>query len=591
MCGSCWAFGTLGTLEMAIAVYDGDHVDLSEQHIVDCNRDGSSCGGGYWAYETIMEDTGAAWESDYPYRARDGRCSVDGLERPYHIKSWGSVPAHDLDAIKSAIYEYGSVAVTMASCGSIPGYTGGVYDSTECNRTSTNHIVTLVGWDDSISHRQGSGVWVLRNSWGTGWGDGGYMLAAYGVARIAEDVTYSEYEALDPTDTDEDGVIDLRDNCPEAVNPGQIDSDLDGSGDACDSVFDVVERDMSLSDDDSRVLSLGFDFPFFGQTYSEVHVNSDGNLTFGEGDAQTSARDESRFLTGAPRIAFFYSDLNPGGGGSVTYLKEDEQTLTIRYQGVPEYSSSGGGGANSVEVTLHSSGRITINVSASTLSGSDPKCVIGISRGGAGNSATEVDLSSIGDGIIAYEGQNAVFETFSGGESFDLSGQPISFSPTGEPNRPPTVDIEADPRTGDAPLEVQFRAIAADEDGTIASYHWDFGDRTVSEEQDPLKVFEFEGDYTVTLTVTDNSGEAATATTLVAVGHDLPPDDGDDDGGPDDGDDDADGGPDGPSGGDEPLNGMVGIGGCSAAGPNAPAASRWPAALLVGLALFAARRR
>jgi len=77
-------------------------------------------------------------------------------------------------------------------------------------------------------------------------------------------------------------------------------------------------------------------------------------------------------------------------------------------------------------------------------------------------------------------------------------------------NNPPTSSISASPRSGEAPLTVQFVGLGADTDGTISSYHWDFDDGTTSNEQNPTHTFASEGTYNITLTVTDNEGEIGT---------------------------------------------------------------------------------
>ncbi len=529
-CGSCWAFATVGTLEVAVAAYDGDHVDLSEQFLVDCNPYGYGCGGGMDVHDMHEEGQGSVWESDYPYQARDGACRSSGLERQYTIMRSGTVETGNTEQIKAAIYQYGSVWTSMNVCGSIPGYTGGVYDSTECSWGTPNHAVLLVGWDDTVSHSQGTGVWIMRNSWGSSWGDGGYMQAAYNVALLGQfDANFVEYVPLDPTDTDDDGVIDLRDNCPEIPNASQLDVDLDGNGDACDDRFDAIVQTVSLADDDSETISLGFAFPFFGEEYNDVHINSDGNLTFGSSDAQAEARDQPHFLTGPPRIGVLYADLNPSSGGSVTYRKDDPDTFTVLWSNVPEYSRTGGGGSNSAEVTIDVTGRITINVASNSLSGNDPQCIVGVTRGGSSNDASESDLSSLADGNISYDGTSAIYEVFAGGDTFDLEGRALSFGGAVEPNLAPTAALEASVRSGTAPLEVHFTGHGADEDGTIVNYHWDFGDRTVSGVQNPRKVFEQDGEYLVTLTVFDDQGATATDTTTIFVGTDAPPPDEDDD--------------------------------------------------------------
>jgi hypothetical protein len=422
-CGSCWAFGTIAAVEAEIATVEGRLVNLSEQYVLDCSGRGT-CAGGYWAYDFVRRQ-GIAEEAAYPYRGYDQRCNR-GVERPVTIESYHSVPSGDLEAMKAAIMEHGAIGVTMSVCGSIPGYGGGVYDSTECNRYVTNHIVALVGWDDTVAHRRGRGAWILRNSWGSGWGDGGYGLFAYGTARLAEDPTYVVARPEDPTDSDGDGVRDLRDNCRDALNVDQKDADLDGKGDACDGTFDAFERAVALTDDDSRKLDLGFMFPFFGTSYPEVYLNSDGNLSFGAGDDTSGQRDKARFLTGVPRIAALYADLNPAAGGAVRWGKRTADSAFVTYEGVRRFDARGGG---SVTVTLDATGRIELAYGAINGTG----YIVGVTRGGAGTGAGEVDLGGPGGGTLSYGGHLAVFEQFGTAETFDLGGSTLVLTPAGGP--------------------------------------------------------------------------------------------------------------------------------------------------------------
>jgi PKD repeat protein len=87
-------------------------------------------------------------------------------------------------------------------------------------------------------------------------------------------------------------------------------------------------------------------------------------------------------------------------------------------------------------------------------------------------------------------------------------------------NRPPLVNIVAVPAVGVAPLSVSFIGNATDEDGTIDSYLWNFGDGNTSQEQNPTHVFTDADTYNVSLTVTDNNGVSATAYLLVSL---VPP--------------------------------------------------------------------
>jgi len=187
---------------------------------------------------------------------------------------------------------------------------------------------------------------------------------------------------------------------------------------------------------------------------------------------------------------------------------------------------------------------------------------------------------------------------FTAGSSVDLAGMEISFAPTSEPNLPPTAEIRAEPAQGVAPLTVALTAVASDPEGLSLNYSWDLGDRTVASEAATSKVYEFPGDYTVTLEVTDGEGEVAIATTVIRVFDPSNPD------GPDDGDDDTDG-PD-PHDGDEPtpwpdddsdgsglINGMSGGPACSAAPVTTLGASPQMGGVLLGFVvlLLGLRRR
>lgn len=93
-------------------------------------------------------------------------------------------------------------------------------------------------------------------------------------------------------------------------------------------------------------------------------------------------------------------------------------------------------------------------------------------------------------------------------------------TPTPQANKNPTVSIEANVQSGKSPLTVKFTSRASDSDGHITSYLWNFGDGTTSTEANPTKIYEREGNYIVTLTVTDDRGGTATT---VLQGRDIAP--------------------------------------------------------------------
>lgn len=196
-CGSCWAFGSMGPLECNIRILDGIIEDLSEQWLVSCNRSGWGCDGGWFAHDyhqwntDACDSTGAVLEADFPYVAWDAPCGCP-YTHPYRIESWAfigspySVPGASL--IKQAIMEYGPVSVCVAVNNAFHGYNGGIFNG--CTGDDINHLVALVGWDDN----QGTGgVWFLRNSWGPGWGEGGYMRIPYGCSSVGYGACYINY--------------------------------------------------------------------------------------------------------------------------------------------------------------------------------------------------------------------------------------------------------------------------------------------------------------------------------------------------------------------------------------------------------------
>ena len=104
--------------------------------------------------------------------------------------------------------DYGPVTITVAVDDPFQAYGGGVFNHCSCD--DINHMVVLVGWDDN----QGpSGVWFLRNSWGAGWGEGGYMRIPYGCAMVANRATYVEYPGQIPF------AISLPDGAPNLLSP------------------------------------------------------------------------------------------------------------------------------------------------------------------------------------------------------------------------------------------------------------------------------------------------------------------------------------------------------------------------------------
>jgi uncharacterized protein (TIGR03437 family) len=113
-----------------------------------------------------------------------------------------------------------------------------------------------------------------------------------------------------------------------------------------------------IGDDDSRRIDLPFPFPFYGTTYRELWLNSDGNLTFGEGDNASSARSLGRMSGGPPRISPLFTDLDPSISGASIRVAASASAFTVTWFRVPEYADFGNGRPQTFQVKLFPDGRI-----------------------------------------------------------------------------------------------------------------------------------------------------------------------------------------------------------------------------------------
>lgn len=185
-CGSCWAFTAMGAYEGANRIRNmGQVIDTSEQHILNCatyadGADAGSCAGGWWdPVFNWMLTHGLPDEAVVPYQASDKPCNA-GAAAPHRAVAWGFVTdKHAIPSraqLKAALCAHGPLAVAVRATGAFQAYTDGVFN--EGATGNINHGVTLVGWDDTKN------AWRIKNSWGTGWGDDGYMWIDYGSNKI-----------------------------------------------------------------------------------------------------------------------------------------------------------------------------------------------------------------------------------------------------------------------------------------------------------------------------------------------------------------------------------------------------------------------
>jgi len=179
-CGSCWAFASVGALEGAHFKATGELVSLSEQQLVSCDKAvNSGCNGGMpgEAFQYVTKQ-GIALEKDYPYSGRDGSCQYRG--GGVSFDSWRYITSNKQggeNILLNALQHEGPIAITVMANKAWHSYSGGIMMASQCPATrSISHAVLAVGFGID----KGTKYWLIRNSWASRWGEGGYVRMEYG---------------------------------------------------------------------------------------------------------------------------------------------------------------------------------------------------------------------------------------------------------------------------------------------------------------------------------------------------------------------------------------------------------------------------
>ncbi|XP_017772618.1 PREDICTED: cathepsin L1-like [Nicrophorus vespilloides] len=171
-CGSCYAFSIALVLQAQIFKQTHRLVPLSEQQIVDCSVSNGNygCGGGSLrnTLRYLDKSGGLMAYSDYPYVAKQKKCNFNKDKTMVNVSSWAILPARDEKALEIALAKIGPIAASInASPHTFQLYHKGVYDDDACSSSTVNHAMLLVGYTKD--------AWILKNWWGSHWGENGYM--------------------------------------------------------------------------------------------------------------------------------------------------------------------------------------------------------------------------------------------------------------------------------------------------------------------------------------------------------------------------------------------------------------------------------
>lgn len=187
-CGNCWAYSAVGAYEGSYKKVNGSFVNASEQHAVNCVDGGCDGGFAYKVMEWMVNNNkNLGTEAAMPDMGNEQACPGSSPTTSYYATDWGVVhPSGDISKIasvadiKEAMCKYGPIAASVQVTPLFQNYTNGVFYewASNYNSPSSNHAVVLVGWDDD------KGAWLMKNSWGTDWGEDGYMWIKYNSNNI-----------------------------------------------------------------------------------------------------------------------------------------------------------------------------------------------------------------------------------------------------------------------------------------------------------------------------------------------------------------------------------------------------------------------
>lgn len=177
-CGSCWAFSATGSLEGQNFKKTGKLVSLSEKNLMDCSKPEGNmgCHGGMMdrAFAYVIKNNGIDTEDSYPYVPKEGPCMFKRQNVGATAKGCKNIRSRSEQDLQAAVTSEGPISVAIdASQRSFQLYRHGVYNEWRCSSSSfkLNHGVLVVGFGRDMA----TDYWIVKNSWGESWGQGGYI--------------------------------------------------------------------------------------------------------------------------------------------------------------------------------------------------------------------------------------------------------------------------------------------------------------------------------------------------------------------------------------------------------------------------------
>jgi C1A family cysteine protease len=195
-CGACVAFGAVAVLESMLKKHYGDaelQPELSEAHLFFCGC-GRCCNRGWWPTYALdyAQTSGVPDEACFPYQGRDQSCSASCEDWPSRaVRATGWQELLEVGARKEWLATKGPMIGCLAIYQDFFNYVGGVYRHTQ-GRLSGYHAICVVGYTEEEQ------AWICKNSWGTGWGEGGWFKIGYGECGIDTEFAMYGVEGVTP---------------------------------------------------------------------------------------------------------------------------------------------------------------------------------------------------------------------------------------------------------------------------------------------------------------------------------------------------------------------------------------------------------
>lgn len=220
---TCWSFATIAAIEANLIKkgYEDENVNLSENHLAYFfyNREKDPIGytagdknlntGSSWSmnggtlygtalslatWSGVVKETSSEDDADGAYSPK-ALPKTDCYKSDYRVVNTYFYRKYGVNTVKQAIQNYGAVAIGIYMDDKYWNANTNAYN---CNINAGNHAVTIVGWDDNYSRNNfksssrptGNGAWIVKNSWGKGWGDEGYMYVSYEDKSLQEVVAF-----------------------------------------------------------------------------------------------------------------------------------------------------------------------------------------------------------------------------------------------------------------------------------------------------------------------------------------------------------------------------------------------------------------